>query len=80
MYWKRSALYSMLLKQALQVPIIPLPTPLWIQSYSVWQGSNQWESQVPSEIIILEKLLNMDDVKLNKYGPSVNIWLMCQIT
>jgi len=31
-------------------PVFPL-TPLWIQSYSVWQGSNQWESQVPSEII-----------------------------
>jgi len=46
---------------------------LWIQSYSVWQGSNQWESEVPSEIILLENLLNMDDVKLNKYGPSMLI-------
>jgi len=53
------------------VPIFPLPTPLWIQSYSVWQGSNQWESQVPSEIILLENLLNMDDVKLNEYGQSM---------
>jgi len=42
--------------------VIPLPTPLWIQSYSVWQGSNQWESQVPSEIILLENSLNLDDV------------------
>jgi len=54
-------------------PVFPLPTPLWIQSYSVWQGSNQWESQVPSEIILLENLLNLDDVKLNKYGPSMLI-------
>jgi len=53
--------------------VFPLPTPLWIQSYSVWQGSNQWESQVPSEIILLENLLNLDDVKLNKYGPSMLI-------
>jgi len=53
--------------------VVPLPTPLWIQSYSVWQGSNQWESQVPSEIILLENLLNMDDVKLNEYGPSMLI-------
>jgi len=54
-------------------PIFPLPTPLWIQSYSVWQGSNQWESQVPSEIILLGNLLNLDDVKLNKYDPSILI-------
>jgi len=53
--------------------VIPLPTPLWIQSYSVWQGSNQWESQVPSEIILLENLLNMDDIKLNEYGPLMLI-------
>jgi len=48
-------------------------TPLWIQSYSVWQGSNQCKSQVPSEIILLENLLNLDDVKLNEYGPSMLI-------
>jgi len=53
--------------------VVPLPTPLWIQSYSVWQGSNQWESQVPSEIKLLENLLNLDDVKLNEYGPSMLI-------
>jgi len=44
-----------------------------IQNYSVWQGSNQWESQVPSEIKLLENLLNLDDVKLNEYGPSMLI-------
>jgi len=38
--------------------VIPLPTPLSIQSYSIWQGSNQWESQVPSEIILLENLVS----------------------
>jgi len=54
-------------------PILPLPTPLWIQSYSVWQGSNQWESQVPSEIILLENLLNLDDVKLYQYASSMLI-------
>jgi len=50
--------------------VIPLPTPLWIQSYRVWQGLNQWESQIPSEIILLENILNLDDVKLNQYGSS----------
>jgi len=63
-------LYSMLLTQELQQLSFLY---LWIQSYSVWQGSNQWESEVPSEIILLENLLNMDDVKLNKYGPSMLI-------
>jgi len=53
--------------------VFPLPTPLWIQSYSIWQGFNQWESQVPSEIILLENLLNLDDVKIYKYGPSMLI-------
>jgi len=53
--------------------IVPLPTPLWIQSYCVWHGSNQWESQVPSEIILLENLLDLDDVKLNEYGLSMLI-------
>jgi len=53
--------------------IVPLPTPLWVQSYSVWQGSNQWESQVPLEIILLENILNLDDVKLNQYGPLMLI-------
>jgi len=60
-------------KTSTTMAVVPLPTPLWIQSYSVWQGSNQWESQVPSEIILLENLLNLDDVKLNKYGPSMLI-------
>jgi len=54
-------------------PVFPLPTPLWIQSYSAWQGSNQWESQIPSEIILLENLLNLDDFKLYQYAPSMLI-------
>jgi len=48
--------------------VVPLPTPLWIQSCSVWQGNNQWESQIPSDILLMENLLNMDDVKLNEYA------------
>lgn len=49
---------------------VPLPAPLWIQSYSVWQGSNQWESQVPGEIILIENLLDMDDIKLENYADG----------
>jgi len=37
------------------------------------EGSNQWESQVPSGIIQLENLLNLDDIKLYQYGPSMLI-------
>jgi hypothetical protein len=43
----------------------PLPTPYWIQSYSVHQGNNQWENNVPNDIIFYEMLLDNDDTKLN---------------
>jgi hypothetical protein len=43
----------------------PLPTPYWIQSYSVYQGNNQWENNVPNDIIFYETLLDNDDTKLN---------------
>jgi len=69
MFWKRSMWSSMLPNTSTTTAVVPPPTPLWIQSYSIWQGSNQF----PSEIILLENLLNMDDVKLNEYGPSMLI-------
>jgi len=73
MYWKRSLWSSMLLTQALQWLSFLYLLLFGFRATSVWQGSNQWESQVPSEIILLKNLLNLDDVKLNEYGPSMLI-------
>jgi len=41
-----------------------IPATHWIQQYSIYQGPNQWENNVPNDIILLETLLNNDDTKL----------------
>jgi len=43
---------------------IPLPCTHWIQQYSIYQGPNQWENNVPNNVILLKTLLNNDDTKL----------------
>jgi len=45
-------------------PTIPLPCTHWIQQYSIYQGPNQWENNVPNDIIQFKTLLNNDDSKL----------------
>jgi len=46
------------------VATIPLPATHWIQQYSIYQGPNQWENNVPNDVILLKTLLNNDDTKL----------------
>jgi len=43
---------------------IPLLCTHWIQQYSIYQGQNQWENNVPNNVILLKTLLNNDDTKL----------------
>jgi len=43
---------------------IPLLCTHWIQQYSIYQGPNQWENNVPNDVILLKTLLNNGDTKL----------------
>jgi len=52
------------------VAVIPLPATHWITQYSTHKGPNQWENNVPNNIIQLESLLNNDSTKINSLASS----------
>jgi len=43
------------------VATIPLHATHWIQQYSVYQGPNQWEKNLPNGVILSKTLLKNDE-------------------
>jgi len=49
-----SYLYLGLLHSSLNIPLLH-----WIQQYSIYQGPNQWENNVPNDVLLLKTLLTI---------------------